>query len=48
MSPSPEPLGQLFTRSLASIKQNHGLSHFSVPKRFNVNTIYRGQFHESV
>ena len=37
--------GQLFKWSLAIIQQNRVLSHFQFVKRFNVNPIYRKQFH---
>ena len=33
-------LGQLFERSLASVKQNPVLSHFQFAERFYENTIY--------
>ena len=41
-------MGQLFKRSLASVWQNCVLSHFRFAERFNVNIIYRDQFHESI
>ena len=40
--------GQLFKRSLASIKQNRVLSHFLFAQRFYLNTIYCEQFCESI
>ena len=43
-----ETSGQLFKRSLASVKQNPVLSHFQFTWHFYPNTIYREKFRESI
>ena len=45
---TPDTTDQLFKLSLASVSQNRVLRHFQIAERFNVNTIYREQFHESM
>ena len=40
--------GQLFKRSLASVEQNHVLSHFQFAQWFYLNTIYCEKFCERI
>ena len=40
--------GQLFKRSLASVKQNRVLRHFQFAQCFYLNTICREKFHENM
>ena len=44
----PDIKGQLFKRSLASVKQDRVLSHFQFAERFYISTIYREEFHEII
>ena len=44
----PDIKGQLFKRSLASVKQDRVLSPFQFAERFYISTIYREEFHEII
>ena len=41
-------MGQIFKRSLDSVKQNRVLSHFQFAQRFYLTIIYCEQFYESL